>query len=631
MKKYIFSLAVLFSLTTGCKNDSEFLNIKSTNILLIDEVYGDPRLVLSAATELYNRIPDFQEPGTGTISIFALFDEAFSSGDYPRHQTREYDYVFPGINNPEVTYWDYGYIREINLFIERVNAATKLSAADKARFVAEGRFLRANVYFELVRRLGGVPLITESLTYDYSGNAAYLRKPRAKESEIYDYVISEFEAIKSILPKTPNEKSRATYGLALAAKSRAALYAASIAKYGVNTPTVTLPGGEVGIPVARANGYYQTALEAAQELINSGQYSLYQKAPDLSTNFANIFLDKANNPEVIFVEDYKLQSGKVHSFALDNQPRAVTEEGERGGRLNPSLNLVQSFEKLDNTFAPLPINKGAATDYIYYDKPEDLFAGRDARLRGTVLVPGDLFKNRSIDIFAGLILGNGSILSGDQLGQLKMVNGASVQVVGLSGPIEGYDGSAQSGFYMRKYNDPVTGSGQIGTMSEVWNVRYRYAEVLLNAAEAAFELGQNALAAGYMKQVRDRAGLTKALTPSEITFDRIVHERKVELSFENHILWDMKRWRLAHVVWDGSNSDLTTLPGKATEPSTRVFSLWPYKIYDPGGPNHNKWVYRKVLSGRVTQSHIFRLGNYYARINDGIINNNPTILRNPNQ
>jgi hypothetical protein len=624
MKKYILSFAILFSLTTGCKDDSEFLNIKSTSILLVDEVYSDPRLVLSAATDLYNRIPDLQEPASNPVSIYAAFDEAFSSGDYPRHQIREYSY-------DEWFFWDYGYIREINLFIERVNAATKLTAADKARFAAEGRFLRANAYFELVKRMGGVPLITESLTYDYSGNAAYLRKPRAKESEIYDYIISEFEAVKSILPKTPGEKSRATYGLALASKARAALYAGSIAKYGVNTPTVSLPNGEVGIPVAKAAAYFQTALDASQELISSGQYSLYQKSPDLSTNFANIFLDKASNPEVIFVEDYKLQSGKVHSFALDNQPRAITEEGERGGRLNPSLNLVQSFEKLDNTFAPLAINKGAVTDYIYYDKPEDLFANRDARLQGTVLVPGNLFKNRSIDIFAGLILGNGSTLSGDQLGQLKMVNGASVQVVGLSGPIEGYDGSAQGGFYMRKYNDPVTGSGQIGTMSEVWNVRYRYAEVLLNAAEAAFELGQTAIAAGYLKQVRDRAGLTKALTPSEISFDRIAHERKVELAYENHELWDLKRWRIAHVVWDGSNSDLTSLPGKATEPSTRVYSLWPYKIYDPGGPNHNKWVFRKVLSGRVTQSHIFRLGNYYSRISDATLNNNPLILRNPNQ
>ena len=392
-----------------------------------------------------------------------------------------------------------------------------------------------------------------------------------------------------------------------------------------------MPNGEIGIPAAKATGYFQIALAAAQELINAGQYSLYQKAPDLSTNFANIFLDKANNPEVIFVEDFKLQSGKIHGFALDNQPRAITEEGERGGRLNPSLNLVQSFEKLDNTFAPLAINKGAATDYIYYDKPEDLFANRDARLRGTVLVPGATFKDKPIDIFAGIILANNTILSGDQLGQLKSVSGTSVQVVGLSGPIEGYDGSAQGGFYMRKYNDPVTGSGQIGTQSEVWTVRYRYAEVLLNAAEAAFELGQNGVAATYMKQIRDRAGLTVPLTAGEITFDRIVHERKVELAFENHLLWDMKRWRIAHLTWDGSNSDLTTQPGKATEPSTRVYSLWPYKVYNPGAANHNKWAFRKVLSGRVTQSHIFRLGNYYSRISDGIINNNPTIVRNPNQ
>ena len=622
MKKTILSLVALFSLTTGCKEDAEFLNIKSTNILLVDEVYSDPRLVLSAATDLYNRIPDLVEPAN--FGILASFDEAFASGDYGRHQNREYSY-------DDWNFWDYGYIREINLFIERVNAATRLSAADKARFAAEGRFLRANAYFELVKRMGGVPLVTESLTYDYSGDASYLRKPRAKESEVYDFVISEFEAIKSILPKTPNEKSRATYGLALASKVRAALYAGSIAKYGVNTPTVSLPNGEVGIPATKANAYFQTALTSAQELITSGQYSLYQKVPDLATNFANIFLDKANNPEVIFVEDYKLQSGKTHSFALDNQPRAITEEGERGGRLNPSLNLVQSFEKLDNSFAPLAINKGTANDYVYYDKPEDLFADRDPRLQGTVLVPGAIFKNRPIDIFAGLVLANGSILSGDQLGQLKPVNGVSVQVVGLSGPIEGYDGSAQGGFYMRKYNDPVTGSGQIGTQSEVWNVRYRYAEVLLNAAEAAFELGQSAVAAGYLKQVRDRAGLIQPLTPAEVTFDRIVHERKVELAYENHLLWDMKRWRIAHLVWDGSNSDLTTLPGKATEPSTRVYSLWPYKVYNPGGANHNKWVFRKVLSGRVTQSHIFRLGNYYSRITDAIINNNPTILRNPNQ
>lgn len=158
--------------------------------------------------------------------------------------------------------------------------------------------------------MGGVPLITEPLTYDYSGDVASLQKPRAKESEVYDFVISEMETIKTILPKNAGEKSRATYGLALATEARAALYAGSIAKYGVNTPTVSLPNGEIGISAGKAPAYYQTALKAAQELITSGQYSLYMKRPDLSDNFAYLFLDKANNPEAIFVEDFKLKSGK---------------------------------------------------------------------------------------------------------------------------------------------------------------------------------------------------------------------------------------------------------------------------------------------------------------------------------
>ena len=112
--------------------------------------------------------------------------------------------------------------------------------------------------------------------------------------------------------------------------------------------------------------------------------------------------------------------------------------------------------------------------------------------------------------------------------------------------------------------------------SEVWWIRYRYAEVLLNAAEASFELGDAAGAAGYMKPVRDRAGLTTALTAANITFDRIVHERKVEFAFEGQELWDMKRWRLADKVWNGNSMSANdfinaTNIGSATRTSTQVF------------------------------------------------------------
>ncbi len=640
MKK-IFYLALVMVLFTswGC-NDDSFLDRAPTNILTEDQIWADEGQVLSVLGNLYNRyvdIANFKDfPRTNGLSTIpgwtrmADFNEAFYSeaGQYNVFQNNGWDFNYWST-------WDYGYIREINLFIQKCTAADKLDGAVKARFLAEARFLRASYYFELVKRMGGVPLILEPMTYDFSGDPAYLQYARAKESEIYDFVIKEAEEIKSILPVNAAEKSRITKGAALAMQSRAALYAASIAKYGVNAPLVSLPGGEVGIPASMATGYYTKALAAAKELISgtAGAYALYNKKPDLSENFASIFYDKANNPEVIFAEDYKLQSGKVHNFTIANQPRYGAEE-EEGGRINPSLNLVEAFEKLDNTFAPIPTTDAAGAAK-YYTNQIDIFADRDARLGGTVMLPGTSFKGRAVDIWAGFQLGNGSIISGDDRGAQKTLPGKTVaeQVVGFDGPIDGFEFTAQTGFYLRKYLDPVVGSGQRGVQSEVWFVRYRYAEVLLNAAEASFELGDPTVAAGYMNQVRARAGLIKPLTPAEITFDRIAHERRVELSFEGHYHYDIKRWRIAHLIMDGNEISLANIStdlGKATKRNTQPLGLWSYKIYDPGSANNGKWIYKVVKLSRVTGADRFQMGNYYGQIFDDIVNNNPKIVRNPN-
>ncbi len=85
--------------------------------------------------------------------------------------------------------------------------------------------------------------------------------------------------------------------------------------------------------------------------------------------------------------------------------------------------------------------------------------------------------------------------------------GTPIQVVGEDGPVNGLELRTQTGFYIRKYIDPTVGSGRRGQGSATAFIRYRYAEVLLNAAEAAFELGTTQLAADYMNQVRARAGL----------------------------------------------------------------------------------------------------------------------------
>lgn len=635
MKK-IFQILSIAVLTLGWScNDDEFLNRPPTGQLSEDQIWNDEGQVLSVLGDLYNRYVDLSTfktindvPGWTTVSDF---NEAFWSeaGRYNNFQNNGWGFGAWAA-------WDYGYIREMNLFIQKCTAADKLAPAVRERYLAEARFLRASYYFELVKRMGGVPLILEPMVYDFSGDPSYLQHPRAKESEIYDFVIKEAEEIKDKLPASVAEKSRATKAAALAMEVRAAIYAGSIAKYGVNTPQVSLPGGEVGIPANAANGYYTKALAAAKEIIsgNAGAYALYTKKPDLSENFASIFYDKANNPEVIFVEDFKLQSGKVHYFTGWNQPRYGAEE-EEGGRINPSLQLVEAFEKLDNTFAPIPTNNANGTP-IYYNEQTDIFAGRDARLGGTVMLPGTAFKGRKVDIWAGYQLANGTIISGDDRGAQKTLPGKTVpeQVVGFDGPIDGFEFTAQTGFYLRKYLDPVVGSGQRGVNSEVWLVRYRFSEVLLNAAEAAFELGQAAEAAGYMNQVRARAGLVTPLKASEINFDRLVHERRVELAFEGHLLYDMKRWRIAHQILDGNAitaAELSKDLGKATKRNTQPWGLWSYKIYDPGSPNNGKWIYKQVKLSRVTGADRFQLGNYYSYIDDAIISNNPKLVRNPNQ
>ncbi len=98
------------------------------------------------------------------------------------------------------TLWNYDLVRDINLALESIETySVTLTEAQKKQYNAELRFIRAFNYFELVRRMGGVPLITEQLIYDYSGDASNLRQPRAKEHEVYDFIASEMDAIKDYI------------------------------------------------------------------------------------------------------------------------------------------------------------------------------------------------------------------------------------------------------------------------------------------------------------------------------------------------------------------------------------------------------------------------------------------------
>lgn len=642
-KKILYITLAAFILGTGsCKKDSEFLDGPQPvgSPLDANNIFNDPPLALAAIGNLYNRIVDFSGLDNNWTT-FSDFGDAFPSDNGALGPVQRNGWGYDFWNN-----WDYTYLRECNLYIERMTASTGITGADKARFIAEARFLRALQYFELAKRMGGVPIITKSLVLD-PNNVAAIQFPRNKESEVYDFVISEMDAIKDMLPKTPVTKSRATGGAALAVIARAGVYAGSIAKYGVSTPTVTLPGDIVGIPASMANGYYTKALAAAQLLMGGtyGAYKLYQNSPSLPDNYAAIFTDKgAGNPESIFIEDFKVFAGKVHAFTTNDQPYSNGEEIDDAGRLNPSLNLVQQFELLDNTSAPFATRDVLGAP-IAYTGIQDIFAGRDARLAGTVLLPGAIWKNAANDIWAGywtpgtagVTFEQGTVTTAPtaQTADYKIIPGGTtpIQVVGKDGPVNGWQFHTQTGFYTRKWLDPNVGTGRRGQGSDVPFIRYRYSEVLLNAAEAAAELGQFPVASGYINQVRARAGFTIPLVLTSANyFERIVHERHVELCFEGHTLFDAKRWRIATQVWDGQKMTVTDLLSNLSSPTkrqTQPFGLWPYRVNT--GPNNGKWIFREVLPTQVTGANLFLTGNYYSKIADNIVAANPKLVRQPNQ
>lgn len=155
---------------------------------------------------------------------------------------------------------------------------------------AEARFLRAFSYFAMVKRYGGVPLITNAQSIDDPDEELF--RARDKEETIYDYIIKEIDEFANDLPETLDNSNlgRPSKYAALALKCRAALYAGSIAQFG----KVQLDG-VVGIPAEKANYYYEIAYTAGSEIVNSGKHALYNVDEDKATNFRNLFLVKNNS------------------------------------------------------------------------------------------------------------------------------------------------------------------------------------------------------------------------------------------------------------------------------------------------------------------------------------------------
>ena len=516
--------------------------------------------------------------------------------------------------------YDYTLVRDINQFLKGVRETTVLSEAEKAPLEGEARFLRAWYYFNVCRGLGGMPIVGDEI-FDYQAgmDLSTLQKPRATEVEMYDYIISECEEIAGKLPTAmQTNAARANKWAAKMLEARAAVYAASIAKYNnqMETPIRTA-GGEVGIPADKAQSYYQKALAAAEDVINNGPYSLQNTKEDKGVNFYNAICVKENNTEMIWARDYKYP-GQTHGFTTNNAPKSHAEDIDNS-YMGAVLNLVEEYELID-TKTPgqkSPVVTEENGTYKFYDSADAPFKDRDPRLWGTVIYPGADFKGKEVVLQTGQLVkegGNWNIVVGD----LDSRDDQGNLITSQNGPKESNEQYVnKTGFYVRKYLDETVSAGTRGRGSEMWEPRFRIAEAYMIAAEASFELN-NGKAAQYINAVRERAGVQPLKT---VTFENIVHEYRVEFAFEDHRYWDMKRWRLADKVWNGNNND----------PQARHRRLWPYRVVAPGDPNDGKWVFVEDFLFMSPNARYFKMQNYYNFLDLNWINNNPLLVKNPYQ
>lgn len=607
MKKIYWMIitGALLLVTTGC---SDFLDQKPDKILPDDEIFGDATMINSVLARFYGAT-NWGQTLSNTASFTKVDDVCVTSGEADNMQS---------YSNDQWRVYDYTYIREINQFLQGLRASTVLDEKLRLQFEGEARFLRAWNYFNVCRSLGGMPIIGDKVfAYTPGMDVTTLQFPRAKESELYDYIIKECTEIADYMLTTPTvHAARATKWAALMLKARAAVYAGSLATYNNRMAgPIKTDGGEVGIPANLAKGYYETALAAANEVINSGKYKLQlTETDDLGRNYYNALCVKEKNTEVIWARDYKYPGDK-HVFTNQNIPATLAEDQPRCYS-GPVLNLVEAFEYVNDRNGEIQI-RDAEGNYVFYDTPGDAFSNKDARLWGTVIYPGAQFRGTSIVLQAGQkYLENGAWKTRTSAPGKKGDDGRLI--TSQNGPVSSNEVYVnKSGFLIRKFLDEADGASTNSKGSEMWYPRFRMAEAYMIACEASFELGQTGEALDYINEVRGRAGIQDLKV---LTFNDIVRENRVEFALEDHRYWDLKRWRLADAVWNGVQND----------PNAQLYGLFPYQVNAPGTTYDKKWVFEKTKA-HVLYPRRFQLQNYYNFLDQAWLNNNPKLVKNPYQ
>jgi hypothetical protein len=624
MKKIFKYTSVLFLALGLTACDKLFDSLEGDLTLMTEEDMTSTQAGLERLlSDVYNTIP---------MDAFNTKDQHTTLASYSK--ANDYDIAVTG-------FWNYTKMRSINQFIQKIDLALEKNAINQAtrdQMLGEAIFARAYCYFAMVRRYGGVPIVTVPLDDQYDGGENEgLYIPRSTEKETWDFVISELDKAAELLPDTPNGgKYRASKWAALGLQSRVALYAATLSKYwskeAIPSSYKSVQEKLTYMEASYADAYFAKCIEACDKIINSGQFSLYGGATTsvskAKENLTNLFLER-QDCEFIFGKSYKDGTADAdNGFDRSNSPNQKHGTGSNAGWGNYSImsELVDLYDNYnaaggradgtvktrndgeeDTYFAQIATSASSFdknADFIQYDHPQDPFLNKDARFQAWILYPGSEFRGVTIVAQAGYWLPGGK-LEFYQENSTKIGNtvyyelGADSQN-GMSAYIDiGNVGTSNhsyfwtTGFGIRKFLDVNT---PLDKSTGPW-CDIRYAEILLNYAEAYAESGKGnaANAKKYLNDIRHRAAFTDDIEP---TLDNVLHERRVEFAFEGH----------------------------------ETYTLWRHRAYlsnRSGGPHRKHTVIniRDLRGGEGTEKYIYaRVNAYWSDVQNSTTGLNTDLL-----
>src|SRR3989440_465321 len=452
-----------------------------------EAVFTDPNLAQASVNDMYRGLGH----GLYEIMLASITDETHFIHNYATEPVVKSIITSSdrgAIDDGRFAHFNWGptysRIRQTNIFLSRIDATT-FDAAWKRRMKGEAFFLRAYFYHNLMRMYGGVPIITK--VYDLNEDYQVARNTF---QETVAFIVANADSAAALLPLSYSgvDVGRATKGAALALKARVLLYAAS-ALYTANPSRQPENGYTTG---QDPTALWRAAKDAAKAVMDLGVYSLFRPSPanaqEAAKNYGDLFLQTMSD-EVILSRFFLSTRDDGYNPGLHNGPNGFHTWGGN----TPIQNLVDDYRMADGS-------KFAWTNPVEAGAP---YANRDPRFYASIAYDGAPWRPRPDDV-KGLDP-VGFIQTFRQL-TIRNDSGRVTDVVpGLDtrdSPVENWNG-AYSGYYIRKFVDPSINAQFI--KEQVPWIFFRYAEVLLNYAEASIELNELGDALTVLNQIRVRA------------------------------------------------------------------------------------------------------------------------------